>query len=699
MELKATALGKHLAQHPYNRIRLLNAGVELRGDKHEYLLPFNQLINITCKRGVVWGVLEFELPDGKVVRLHGTEWQATKQFYHRLQHVWQQWSLEMSRVSANALQQQLDHIDSVERQDKWLKSQDVTELQQQIRQLFANLPMPLARLTQFEDCQSRYQRCLSWLQDNPDGVVLRNQQWMARVKQQHPDFFRQIEASPLSDQQIQVILNAEETLLLLAAAGCGKSAMLIARVCWLLLRNEAEPRQILLLAPNNSLSEQLEQRLHQQCGVLPIQVHTLNSLAQHIVQQNSSKSFFISQLEQDTALRRAWLTKLWQQQCNEKKAQANGWRQWLSEAFGWQLSEEHFWHQPPLVQRLAEHLDRWLTALRAQTVSQAQILQQAEAAMQPLLKKRLQLMAPLLKAWKAALKQESAVDTFALHQQAIKLLQNGRFISPWKQILVDDWQQIPPQQQQLLTTLHQQHKRTSLFATGDELSINEVMQRQHKSVMAAFSDHFANAKSCHLASSYRFNARIGEVVTHLIGDVDRGVQPAPIGLSKGNKKSVMMLPQNQLPALLDKISGYAKPSEQVLLLARYEYLKPDLLATAAIRWPTLTISFMTFEASQGQQAEYVIVSGLAQDDDAFPFETSDILLEYLLCLVSNDQLKNNQTQQCQQLADTATKRERLQLYLALTRAKHRVWLMYDEQRPSTVFDQLKQIGLPLSKKP
>ena len=65
MELKATSLGKHLAQHPYNRVRLLHAGVEVSGEKHEYLIPFNQLIQVRCKRGIVWGELEFELPDEK----------------------------------------------------------------------------------------------------------------------------------------------------------------------------------------------------------------------------------------------------------------------------------------------------------------------------------------------------------------------------------------------------------------------------------------------------------------------------------------------------------------------------------------------------------------------------------------------------------------------------------------------------------
>ena len=89
-------MGQHLAQHPYNRVRLLNAGVEVSGDRHEYLIPFNQLVAIHCKRGIVWGELEFELPEEKVVRLHGTDWQETQRFYQHLQQSWQAWSEEMA---------------------------------------------------------------------------------------------------------------------------------------------------------------------------------------------------------------------------------------------------------------------------------------------------------------------------------------------------------------------------------------------------------------------------------------------------------------------------------------------------------------------------------------------------------------------------------------------------------------------------
>ncbi|MBE8178642.1 hypothetical protein IQA48_18135, partial [Leptospira borgpetersenii serovar Ballum] len=46
MELKATSLGKRLAQHPSDRAEILTAAVTVSVDKHEYLIPFNQLLGI-----------------------------------------------------------------------------------------------------------------------------------------------------------------------------------------------------------------------------------------------------------------------------------------------------------------------------------------------------------------------------------------------------------------------------------------------------------------------------------------------------------------------------------------------------------------------------------------------------------------------------------------------------------------------------
>ncbi|HEI8865516.1 DNA helicase IV [Serratia sp. AKBS12] len=684
MELKATSLGKHLAQHPYNRVRLLHAGVEVSGEKHQYLIPFNQLIEVRCKRGIVWGELEFELPDEKVVRLHGTEWQETQRFYHYLQQAWQSWSVEMSDVSAGVLQQQVQSIHRIEQQDNWFKRSQLGKLQQQIRQAFEALPMPVTRLEAFDNCRADYHLCLQWLQQGARSVAERNHNWTERMLEQHADFFQTVETSPLNASQSRAVVNGEDAVLVLAGAGSGKTSVLVARAGWLLRRQEAEPGQILLLAFGRQAAEEMNQRISERLGSSDIQAKTFHALALHIIQQGSRKAPAISKLETDSKARRELLVKTWQQQCGEKKAQAKGWRQWLIDELAWDVPDGDFWQDKRLAERLAGRLERWLGLMRMHGGSQAEMIEQANEEVRDLFAKRIRLMAPLLKAWKGALKDEGAVDFSGLIHQAVNILAKGRFVSPWKHILVDEFQDISPQRAQLLAALRKQNKQTCLFAVGDDWQAIYRFSGAEMALTTAFADNFGEGAQCALDTTYRFNERIGEIANRFVQQNPHQLKKPLNSLSKGNKKSVAILPQEQIEALLDKLSGYAKPDERILLLARYHHLQPEALQKAATRWPKLNLEFMTIHASKGQQAEYVIIVGLHQGHDGFPALARESILEDVLL---------------PQPEDFPDAEERRLLYVALTRAKHQVWLLQDRERPSVFVEQLHDLGVPIQKKP
>ncbi|HBV1013549.1 TPA: DNA helicase IV, partial [Klebsiella pneumoniae] len=219
MELKATTLGKRMAQHPYDRVQLLNAGVKVSGDRHEYLIPFNQLLSVHCKRGLVWGELEFVLPDAKVVRLHGTEWSETQRFYHHLHTLWQQWSTEMSDIAAGVLKQQLATIEHTRAEGKWLTRQQVADVQDNIRHALTGLPMPTSRLDAFDNCRELWRECQRWLGDIEATRLAHNQAFTEAMLEQYREFFDSVESSPLNASQARAVVNGERSLLVLAGAG------------------------------------------------------------------------------------------------------------------------------------------------------------------------------------------------------------------------------------------------------------------------------------------------------------------------------------------------------------------------------------------------------------------------------------------------------------------------------------------------
>lgn len=684
MELKATSLGKRLAQHPYDRAVILNAGIKVSGDRHEYLIPFNQLLAIHCKRGLVWGELEFVLPDDKVVRLHGTEWAETQRFHHHLNTLWQQWSQEMSEVAAGVLQQQLDAIAARTSENKWLTRSQTSGLQQQILRAFAALPLPVKRLEEFENCREALRQCQAWLQDIEACRLQHNQAYTDAMLAEHAEFFQHIESSPLNPAQARAVVNGEQALLVLAGAGSGKTSVLVARAGWLLARGEAAAEQILLLAFGRKAAQEMDDRIRERLHTDEVTARTFHSLALHIISQGSKKVPTVSKLENDAVARSKLFITTWRQQCSEKKAQAKGWRQWLEEEMQWPIPEGNFWDDEKLQRCLASRLDRWVSLMRMHGGAQAEMIANAPEEIRDLFSKRIKLMAPLLKAWKSALKDENAVDFSGLIHQAIVILEKGRFISPWKHILVDEFQDISPQRAALLAALRKQNSQTTLFAVGDDWQAIYRFSGAQLSLTTAFQQNFGEGDRCNLDTTYRFNSRIGEVANQFIQQNPHQLTKPLNSLMTGDKKAVTLLDENQLDLLLDKLSGFVKTEERILVLARYHHLKPASLEKAATRWPKLQLDFMTIHASKGQQADYVIVVGLHEGNDGFPAPARESIMEEALLPA---------------VEDFPDAEERRLLYVALTRARHRVWLLFNKETPSCFVDELKRLDVPVTRKP
>ncbi|ELX8379063.1 DNA helicase IV [Providencia vermicola] len=684
MELKSTQIGQRLAQHPYNRVRLLNAGIEVSGEKHQYLIPFNQLIDIHCKRGIVWGELEFELSDEQVVRLHGTEWKQTQRFYHYLNDKWQQWSLEMSEISAEVLTSLAKSIQQQTQQDSWLNLRELASFRKKISEKFSSLPLPLARVSQFENCAAAYRYCLQWLEDGERCRQHINQQWSESILSRYGDFFQHVETSPLNPSQSLAVINGEENILVLAGAGSGKTSVLVARAGWLLLRGFAKPEQILLLAFGRKAAQEMNERIHERLQQEDIEAKTFHALALQIIREGSNKSPVISELETNSQKRSELLLNEWREQCSSKKAQAKGWREWLTDELQWDVPEGEFWQDEKISKRVVTRLDRWLSLMRMHGGSQKEMIEAADEQQQSLFQKRIRLMSPLLKAWKSALKEEGAIDFSGLIHQAINLLEKGRFISPWKHILVDEFQDISPLRAKLLQALRQQNKQTSLFAVGDDWQAIYRFSGAELDLTTSFEQNFGQGALCALDTTYRFNERIGEIANRFILQNPTQLDKPLNSLVKGSKKSVILLDENALERLLDKMSGYVTDNETILCLARYHYLRPEILNKAKTRWPKLNIEFMTIHASKGKQADHVIICGLNSGKDSFPAVARESIMEQVL-LPKHEEFEYAE--------------ERRLLYVAMTRAKQQVWLLYHPDEPSEFVDILKQLGVPKQKKP
>jgi len=684
MELKATSIGKKLAQHPYHRVRMLAAGVEVSGDHHEYIIPFNQLIGIRCKRGMVWGELEFQLADDKVVRLHGTEWSETQRFWQYLMKSWQSWTQQMVDISEQVLRELQQFILDTVQKDRWLTQDALQGLQTHVQEVLAALPLPSERLQAFPDTYTHWQYCHAWLTAPETQRQYRNDQWMTQVESTYAEFFATVESSPLNTSQRRAVMNDERSVLVLAGAGSGKTSVLVAKTAWLLMRKQAQADQIVILAFGRKAAEELNQRITLRTGASNVTAKTFHGLALAIIQQVTNKTPIITELESNITERHKLLLDHWVEQCSQKKAAANQWRQCLEEDLGWSLTETDFWQQPDIQKKIPLILDKWLGLIRMQGGSQAQMIEQAKEDERPLFTKRIKLMSPIVKAWKAALKAEGAIDFSSLIEQACGLIEKGRFISPWKYLLVDEFQDISPQRAKLISLLRQQNKHSHLYVVGDDWQAIYRFAGAQLDLTTKFADYFGEGAVCQLETTYRFDQRLSDIASQFIQQNPSQLSKTITSVRPGNKKSITLLYETQLEGLLDKLSGFATQQETILLLGRYHYLRPKVLDKAGTRWPNLTIDFMTIHASKGREADFVILCGANAGKEGFPAESQETIIERGLLV----------EQEAYPFAE-----ERRLAYVAMTRARQRLWIMFDPKKPSPFIEELKQAGVPIAKKP
>jgi DNA helicase-4 len=107
-------------------------------------------------------------------------------------------------------------------------------------------------------------------------------------------FFARIEETPLTSEQEQAVVRFDNRVLVVAAAGSGKTATLVARAAYALHRRQMAPERILMLAFNTRAARLLKERLAQRCTSLGIVadrvvVRTFHAFGMDIIAQATGK--------------------------------------------------------------------------------------------------------------------------------------------------------------------------------------------------------------------------------------------------------------------------------------------------------------------------------------------------------------------------------------------------------------------------
>ncbi len=126
---------------------------------------------------------------------------------------------------------------------------------------------------------------LDFMEAPGDARSKANEVFIANELVRSRDLFERIEARPLTDEQRKAVVVDERRNLVVAAAGSGKTSVIVAKAGWLVRRRFRKPSELLLLAFARDARNEMEERVRKRLGAAArgVTVRTFHSLGMAII--------------------------------------------------------------------------------------------------------------------------------------------------------------------------------------------------------------------------------------------------------------------------------------------------------------------------------------------------------------------------------------------------------------------------------
>ncbi len=301
----------------------------------------------------------------------------------------------------------------------------------------------------------------------------------------------------------------------------------------------------------------------------------------------------------------------------------------------------------------------------------------------------LDVFAPVFEEYQKRL--EGRIDFEDMILRAARYAEDGRYVSPFRQVLVDEFQDISQSRARLVRALKGQHPDVRVFAVGDDWqsifrfagSDIHLMRHFGREFGGSFDGETGVHRTVDLGRTFRSVDQIAFAARTFVlrnpAQIDKKIVPAGtatepairvVSVSKGEDEAKL---NELLAALSAAATPEAKPAT-VLFLGRYRFNEPDMQGLRR-RFPRLKISFKTIHASKGLEADHVVLLNADSGRMGFP---SEIVDDPLLSLVSPEE-------EAFQNAE-----ERRVMYVAMTRARHTLTILASNARPSSFVTELRK---------
>jgi len=293
-----------------------------------------------------------------------------------------------------------------------------------------------------------------------------------------------------------------------------------------------------------------------------------------------------------------------------------------------------------------------------------------------------ELAIPIVKLYNAYCVNKSYLDFNDLISRCISLFKNhddvaNKFRTKYNYILVDEFQDVNNLQVELIKLMLTE--QTQLFCVGDDWQSIYGFRGSNVSYIIEFEKHFSNAKVIKLNMNYRSTQNIvgasNEVIKHNKYKIDKDIQAS----KKSEHKIVVYAGNNEednIKFCLDRVNELLKnglANDDILFLYRRSKMyKPyqNIFYKKGIK-----VKNKTIHAAKGLEAKVVFILGLTEGNGGFP----DIWLDDRIFQVIKPSNR-----------DLLMEEERRLFYVAITRAKDKLFLITEKGNESSFLKEIPE---------
>lgn len=477
----------------------------------------------------------------------------------------------------------------------------------------------------------------------------------------------------LDNEQIAILEEMDHNIFIIAGAGSGKTTTMVAKIKYLVEYKQIKPYDILLIAFTKQAVLELRHKLWDQLGIY-VSIVTFHKLGLEIIKRQNGEQKIITDVKTEIDRLIAAIVQVDLQFFRQLK-------QYLGVHFN------HSYEQICLLPSYIQFLSDIVTVLEQKRVRQTEIRMNRKN----IVNRRknalfIDLYIYLEMVYYHHMVQRKQIDFTMMIDEATTCLQQKTVEVEYRYIMVDEYQDISKNRLALLKALEQQTKAYMIAVGDDWQAIYHFSGSDHR-LFRQFTEYFSPAKVFYLLQTYRNSQELIDVAGAF---VMKSSEHLPKQLISGKHccqplQLLYCFPCNCIKRILCLLDHLNKEGLKIIyFLGRYQHDIRILQSIKVLRikggiiesdqFPNLTMYFFTVHAVKGLGCDEVIILNMTNKQYGFPANVS----------------KNNILTLLEDQSWSQELEERRLFYVALTRTKHRVYIIVPWIGKSSYIREIKK---------